>query len=450
MNAKQPIFYNNLGNILRKFGNNKDSETCLKNAITLNPNEPIFYNNLVLTLINQDKFSEAETFINKAIILNPNHPVFLNTLGITLQNLKKFQQAEVIYKRVIKMMPKYTEAINNLGTVLDKLNKIDEAEELYRKAICLNSSYSKPKMNLSIILDYKHRKKEMLSLLEEILVIDKEEIGFKAMVHIGIVKFLEKDLNKSKDLILSANLIHEKKNSEYINDKVYQKYLLKLIEWHNKNIYPTQFCNTQKKMFVIGDSHTLSSHMLNIKISNKNYLCEAFLIKGCKQWHLGSNINNRYKLKFKKVLGNLPESSEILISCGEIDCRLDSWICNQLKCSSREEIKNHIIILIKNFVSYLKKVNKIKSHRITLQGIPCPNINFNNYSQANVENLKYVIKTYNSELKRASKYNNFGYLDLYKLTNRGDGISNNHWHIDNFHLSPTAMLKAWKFYYPNI
>ena len=78
------------------------------------------------------------------------------------------------------------------------------------------------------------------------------------------------------------------------------------------------------------------------------------------------------------------------------------------------------------------------------------NINFNNYSQANVENLKYVIKTYNSELKRASKYNNFGYLDLYKLTNRGDGISNNHWHIDNFHLSPTAMLEAWKFYYPNI
>ena len=62
MNAKQPIFYNNLGNILRKFGNNKDSETCLKNAITLNPNEPIFYNNLVLTLIEQDKFSEAETF----------------------------------------------------------------------------------------------------------------------------------------------------------------------------------------------------------------------------------------------------------------------------------------------------------------------------------------------------------------------------------------------------
>ena len=35
-------------------------------------------------------------------------------------------------------------------------------------------------------------------------------------------------------------------------------------------------------------------------------------------------------------------------------------------------------------------------------------------------------------------------LDIYELTNRGDGISNEVWHIDDFHISPDGILEAWK------
>ena len=37
----------------------------------------------------------------------------------------------------------------------------------------------------------------------------------------------------------------------------------------------------------------------------------------------------------------------------------------------------------------------------------------------------------------------FGFLDTHKLTNRGDGMSDGSWHIDDFHLSPEGMLEAW-------
>ena len=45
-----------------------------------------------------------------------------------------------------------------------------------------------------------------------------------------------------------------------------------------------------------------------------------------------------------------------------------------------------------------------------------------------------------------SKEKGLGYLDVYKLTNRGDGLSNGIWHIDGTHLSPEGVLEAWRLH----
>ena len=57
-----------------------------------------------------------------------------------------------------------------------------------------------------------------------------------------------------------------------------------------------------------------------------------------------------------------------------------------------------------------------------------------------------MVKIFNYELKIQSKGKGFGFLDTYQLTNRGDGVSNSSWHIDNYHLSPEGMLEAWLRY----
>ena len=46
-----------------------------------------------------------------------------------------------------------------------------------------------------------------------------------------------------------------------------------------------------------------------------------------------------------------------------------------------------------------------------------------------------------------SKEKGFGLLDTHQLTNKGDGLSNGSWHIDDYHLFPEAMLKAWSDIY---
>ena len=58
-----------------------------------------------------------------------------------------------------------------------------------------------------------------------------------------------------------------------------------------------------------------------------------------------------------------------------------------------------------------------------------------------------VIRGFNVELKSKSNKMGFGFLDLYKLTDRGDGFSNNIWHLDHYHLSAEGMCEAWREYF---
>ena len=63
-----------------------------------------------------------------------------------------------------------------------------------------------------------------------------------------------------------------------------------------------------------------------------------------------------------------------------------------------------------------------------------------------INQLINVIRLFNNVLKRKSKEQNFDFLDLHKLTDRGDGMSNQIWHLDEIHLSPKGMQKAWMKY----
>ena len=55
-----------------------------------------------------------------------------------------------------------------------------------------------------------------------------------------------------------------------------------------------------------------------------------------------------------------------------------------------------------------------------------------------------MIREFNVVLKNKSKKMGFGFLDVHKLTDNGDGFSNSIWHLDTIHLSPEGMCEAWR------
>ena len=437
----------NLGNTLKEFGRLHEAEASYKQAIALKPGYAEAHSNLGSMFKELGRLDEAKASHTRAIAFKPDYAKAHNNLGNTLKELSKLNEAEASYKQAIALKPAYAEAHSNLGNTLQILGRLEEAEASYSQAIALKPDFAEALHNLSIVQGYMNNSEAEIVSLQNILQIDADNYGLRAGVNLAICNFLEDDFEVSKKYLLAAERIQEKKFSKFKNEKKYRKYLLDILSWSGEKDVNACKQKTDKTLYVIGESHSLVSHQLHAQISDSVMLCKAKLIKGCKQWHLGNSKKNQYKNQFESIFSALPKSSEVLLAIGEIDCRLDNGIIKHKNKFPKKEIEGIIVTTVGNYLTYIERNNSFHQHNIIIQGVPCPNIDTDTCSEKEVMQLIEVIKKFNCELKNKSRERGFRFLDVHKLTDRGDGFSNAIWHIDDIHLSPDGMLEAWRRYF---
>jgi hypothetical protein len=333
-----------------------------------------------------------------------------------------------------------------LGITLKELGKLDEALASYTQAIALKPDFAEAMLNISITHSYMNNLEAEIVSLKNVLRIDSDDYGLRAGVNLAICNFLEGDFTESKKLLLTANKIQEKTSSASKNERVYWIYLSKILKWHEDNYIANKKEKNDKTLYVLGESHSLTSHHLRIQYSEIDFFCSARLIKGCKQWHLGNAFRNQYKHQFGSIFCALPKHSYVLLAIGEIDCRLETGIIAHKKKFPEKQLKEIILTTIENYLIYIVNNNSDCQHKVIIQGVPCPNIDIRNCSQKDIKQLVEVIKIFNYELKVQSKEKGFRFLDTYQLTNKGDGLSTGFWHMDDYHLSPKGMQEAWRRY----
>jgi len=436
----------NLGNTLGKLGRLEKAEASYRQAIALKPDFAKAYSNLGVTLKLLGRMDGAEASLRQAILLYPDYAEAHNNLGNTLKDLGRLEKAEASYRQAIALKPDLAKAHNNLANTLQKLGRLDEAEASYRQSIELKSDYAEAIFNLSVAMNYMNNLDESVLLSKKVLVIDSSNDGLRAAVNLAIFRFLKGDFSESKKLLLKCQKIQDKTSLKFKNEKIYQKFLLKLLSWHESKSSIDIEHIPNKKLYVIGESHSLTSHGLHVQSAVIDVLCQSFLIQGCKQSDLGSNIKNQYKNKFEGIFCALPESSEILLVIGEIDCRLDSGIIKHRNKYPEKNMVELIKTTVENYIDFIFKLNSDTRHNIIIQGVPCPNIDTKDIPTEKVLELIDVIREFNVVLKYKSNEVGFGFLDVHKLTDNGNGFSNNSWHVDTNHLSPGAMQKAWSEY----
>ena len=481
--AAQPDFteaHNNLGNALKENGQLNDAVKYYEKAIILEPNFADAYNNIGIVLFETGQFDDAIKFYEKALEIEPNYAEVHNNLGNALKKIGQLDEAAKSYKLAIKFEPDYidahnnlgaaffglhelddsvksyqatlrlepgfAEAHNNLGITLKELGRLEEAEESYRKAIELKPNYAEAVLRLSSLLDYMNNLDEAILQLEKILKMDANKFRLKAAVKLAIFKFLEDDIATSKKYLSEIQKILDLVPHTYL---LHRDYLLKILSYHDHKPHAKLNLETKKKLYVIGDSHALVSHGLQIKIANDDFICKSLLITRCMQWYLGDILKNQYKNKFEGIFHSLHKSSEVLLAIGEIDCRLNRGI---IKHRNKYPEKNRTQLIsntIENYLNYINKINSNYGHKIIIQGIPCPNINTKNIPKEKVTELVDLIREFNIQLKNKSTEIGFRFLDLYTLTDRGDGLSNQSWHIDEYHLSPEGLNEAWRIHFVN-
>jgi hypothetical protein len=326
------------------------------------------------------------------------------------------------------------------------MTKLEQAEVSYQKAISLKNTYTEALMNLSLTLTYRNKIFEAGQHFKTILGIDKNNAGLRAGVMLAIFKFLENDFKGSKELLIATSGIQKKLSPDFQNERIYHQYLTRILKWHDNNSIQFSSYGNDNILYVIGESHALINHQIEIWRSNTRFLCQAFWVLGCKQWHLGNSSNNEFKYKFESIVGTIPKSSDILLAIGEIDCRIDDGLLKHKKKYPQKNIKDLILITIQNYLNYIFELNMCYQHNIIIQGIPCPNLDTSNYRTEEVEELVNTIQLFNLELKRTARKIGFSFLDVHKLTDNGNGFSNGCWHIDNIHLSVSGMQEAWRRY----
>lgn len=95
------------------------------------------------------------------------------------------------------------------------------------------------------------------------------------------------------------------------------------------------------------------------------------------------------------------------------------------------------------YLDYVLKTVSPFKHRVTVQGVPCPNVDFDNLSEGEGTMLVGLIKDFNVALRKRALSIGFDFLDVHALTDGGSGYSNKRWHLDYYHLSPKAIAEAF-------
>ena len=432
--------YNNLGNVLKDLGELEEAKSCYVKAIALKSSNSSAYNNLALLLKDTGELEEAESNALLAISSKPSFAEAHNNLGSIQFELGRPNESVISYRTAIAFKPDYAEAHNNLGAILQELDNLYDAEKSYKKAIELNPKYAEALINYASLCLIFNRIIEAEEYYKEAVTFAQGDLRYKSNIGLCINYFIKNKLIEAREIIINNSEIIKNKSKKLKNEIKYYNYLSLLIDWHIKNKYIDK--NNDSMLYVIGESHALSSHGLIVNKSGNKILCEAKWMVGCKQWHFGSENHNKFKEKFERIVQSLPFKSRALIVIGEIDCRLDEGILAYLNknsdCNQSEVIKS----TINNFIKYIYKITQEKLMKIIIQGVPCPNYNLSSEPNESMLKLVLLINEFNVVLKEYSIKMNFEFLDVQKLTNRGDGFSNGDWKIDMTHISPSGMLKV--------
>ncbi|WNV05373.1 tetratricopeptide repeat protein [Candidatus Methylospira mobilis] len=438
--------HGNLGLVLWDQGRLIEAEASCRRAIEIMPSLVNAYNNLGNILFDQGRLSEAETSYRQALALRPDFIDASNNLGITLLEQGLILEAEDVYRHTLEIKPDYADAYNFLGNCLLAQGRMKEAEASYRHALELKPEYVSAYYNLGNILCDFNCWDQAVDAYRKSLDFDPAKMGLKASVWLAVIYYLEGNLDLSGNMLQTAQPIMDVTSVSYKDSTAYYHYLNKLITWHKQtsSSYPQSV--NREVLYTIGESHSISSHGTIVYYHGREMQCEAQWIAGCKQWHLGNDKQNKYKYKFELIMRQLPAQSTILLLIGEIDCRPDEGILKAWKKTPEKSLDEIAMKTAQTYMGYVSKSASHYGHRLIIGGVPATYVDLCTVAVEDVEPFIRLIKIFNVFLQELALTAELDFLDIYTLTDSGEGVSNGKWHIDGYHLFPDAIEEAFSKY----
>jgi predicted O-linked N-acetylglucosamine transferase (SPINDLY family) len=159
-NAKNPVYFYNLGNALKGQGKLDEAIAAYRRAIRLKPDSAEAHYNLGNALKEQGKLDESVAAYRQTIRFRPSAADAHSNLGLALHAKGKLAEGVAACREAIRIKPDYAEGYVNLGLVLQGQKKLDEAVSAYREAIRIKPNYPVAHYNLGAVLQQRGRPTE--------------------------------------------------------------------------------------------------------------------------------------------------------------------------------------------------------------------------------------------------------------------------------------------------
>lgn len=437
--------HSNLGGALLKRSRFPEAQASLQQAITLNPMLLEAYCNLGIAFHEQSQYAEAETCCRQALEIKPDYAEAHNNLGLALQKQGHVNDAEVCFQRALEIKPEFAGAYSNLANVLNELGRLEQAIVACEQAIQYQPNLAQAYMNMGYTFQFMDRPNDELLAFQKVLDLDPGNLGLEIAVWLAIRHYLAGDYEQFQNMLIAAHPLVAINDDKYKSPRIYWRYLSLIFSWRQKSdLWPPRQ-GMMPLLYVIGESHSLSAHGVVVRYRDQEMCCDAQWISGCKQWHLGNDKANKYKRKFEAVMARLPRQSNVLLIIGEIDCRPDEGIMKVWGKHPNRTLDDIVQATVGSYVRYVGELATRYQHHLIVCGVPATN-NLEGLTEDMVGQLVAIIRIFNATLKEMVLVAGMSFLDVYALTDRGDGIASGEWHIDSNHLLPSAVEHAFANY----
>ena len=188
-----------------------------------------------------------------------------------MKKQKKIEKAMQNYEKALELNSNNNKAHHNIGN----LEKCNNAKQSFKRALKINPDLPETNLGLAIVFDYLDDLNTASNYCKRTIEISKNEQGLRAAVILAIIEYLKFNFSNSKEYLKQSFEVIQKKSPLYKNAKVYHGYLTKLINIHsNRHLKIPKI--SDKIFYVIGESHSLESHGLNIKIKGQDFFADLY------------------------------------------------------------------------------------------------------------------------------------------------------------------------------
>jgi tetratricopeptide (TPR) repeat protein len=435
--------HSNLAITLGSLGQLEAAVASYRRALEIKPDFAEVHNNLGSALKDLGQFDDAAASFRRALAIKPDFAEAHNNLGNVLIDLGQIHSAAENFRRALKIKPDYAEAHNNLGNVMIDLGQLDDAVTSFRQALEIKPNYAMAHYNLGNTLSNLGQMDKAIAAYQHTYTADPGNLGLDAAVWLAVLYYLKGDIEQCQRMLIDSQPIMTTADNKHDVARTYRGYLFQLMSYFARINSSNVQAEKLDRLYVLGESNCLAAHGVAVCYKQKKMRCSSEWIVGCKQWHLGNDKENQYKRKFETVMAMLPGQSTVLLMFGGIDCRTDEGIIVAWKKSPTKSLAEIAQATVSVYVAYVSKINAQYRHRLIVRGVPATNIPLNTLSHEAAEQLVNVIRLFNAVLKKEALAAGMDFLDVYALTDRGDGIASGEWHIDDYHLLPHATTEAF-------